>query len=365
MSENIPEEINERRPRRRRGLFFPLLLLSAGVLLLMSNFGYLPGGFWGFVQTYWPALLILAGLDGLIKGEGITASVLIAGVGGLLLAGNLGYASISAWDMLSKGWPLILIGIGVDIILGRHSIARAIIGIFMALVLIGGMFWLADLSFPGSVNAQDFSQPYKNETSLQLYIERAAGRLELGSTKSSSDPLLDGEFNLLKSEKLEPSVEMKNGGAVITLDTGGNDFPAIARPSQNAAWKIKVNPAPELTLRSKLAMGETRLDLRGLTVKDVFCETTTGRSEIYIADTKEATYHISGATGEIVIRVPKEAAVTISVDNAIGTVSFPDDYTRVNGEYNSPSFSEKDPAIKISVDLPIGALRVVEYSSSM
>lgn len=365
MSENIPEMTNERRPHKRRGLFFPLLLLSAGVLLLMSNFGYLPGGFWNFVQTYWPALLILAGLDGLIKGEGITASVLIAGVGGLLLAGNLGYASVSAWDMLSKGWPLILIGIGIDIILGRHTIARAVIGIFMALVLIGGMFWLADLSFPGSVNSQDFSQPYKNETSLQLNIERAVGRLELGAAKSSSDPLLDGEFNLLNSERLEPSVEQNKDGSVVTLDTGGNAFPSIVRPSQNAAWKIKVNPTPALSVRSKLAMGETRLDLRGLTVKDVLCETATGRTEIYASDTKDATYHISGATGEIIVRVPKGAAVSVSVNKAIVSVDLPDDYTGGNGSYKSPAYTEKDPAIKITVDLPVGSVRIVEYSSSM
>lgn len=364
MSENIPE--NTPRPERhRRGLFFPLLLLSAGVLLLMSNFGYIPGGFWGFVQTYWPALLILAGLDGLLKGEGITASVLIAGVGGLLLAGNLGYASISAWDMLSKGWPLILIGIGVDIILGRHTVARAIIGIFMALVLIGGMFWLADLSFPGAVHAMDFSQPYKNETSLQVTIDRVAGRVELNAAKSASDALLEGEFNLLKNEKLEPSVEQKTGSAVIALDTGGNSFPGMVRPSQSAAWKIKVNPQPELTVRSKMAMGDTRLDLRGLTVKEVYCETSTGRSEIYTANTKDAEYHVSGATGEIVIRVPKGAAVIVTVNNAIGAVSVPDGYLRENGSYHSPAYTDNNPAIKVFVDLPIGALRIVEYSSSM
>jgi len=310
-------------------------------------------------------LLILAGLDGLIKGEGITASVLIAGVGGLLLAGNLGYASISAWDMLSKGWPLILIGIGVDIILGRHTIARAIIGIFMALVLIGGMFWLADLSFPGSVHSMDFSQPYNNESSLQLTIDRAAGRVEVGADKSSSDLLMDGEFNLLKNEKLEPSVEQNATGVVIDLDTGGNAFPGAMRPSQSASWKIKVNPEPELTLRSKVAMGENRLDLRGLTVKDVRCETAMGRTEIYTADTKDATYHVTGAMGEIVIRVPKGAAVSVSVNNAIGAVSVPDGYDRENGVYNSPAFSDNESAIRISVDLPIGALRIVEYSSSL
>jgi hypothetical protein len=240
-----------------------------------------------------------------------------------------------------------------------------VIGLFMALVLIGGMFWLADLSFPGSVNAQDFSQPYKNETSLQINIERAAGRLDLGAAKSSSDPLLDGEFNLLKSESLEPSVEQNKDGAVITLDTGGNDFPSIVRPSQNAAWKIKVNPEPALTVRSKLAVGETRLDLRGLTVKDVNCETTTGRTEIYAAGTKNATYHISGATGEIIVRVPKGAAVSVLVNKAIASVDLPDDYTGGSGSYKSPAFSDKESAINITVDLPIGSLRVVEYSSSM
>jgi hypothetical protein len=363
MSENLPEET--RHERKRRGLFFPLLLLGAGVLLLMSNFGYLPGGFWGFVQTYWPALLILAGLDGLIKGEGITASVLIAGVGALLMAGNLGYASVSAWDMLSKGWPLILVGIGVDIILGRHTVARAIIGIFMALVLIGGMFWLADLSFPGSVHSMDFNQTYKNETSLQLNIERIAGRVELSAGKPSSGALLDGEFNLLKNENLEPSVEQKANGVVVNLDTNSNTFPGAIRPSQSAYWKIKVNPEPELTLNSKVTVGESRLDLRGLAVKDVRSETTMGRTDIYTANTKDATYHISGSMGEIVIRVPKGAAVTVSVNKTIGTVSFPDGYDRENGTYNSPAFSDNESAIRISVDLPIGALRVVEYSSSM
>ena len=362
MTENVPEE--NRKERKRRGLFFPLLLLSAGVLLLMSNMGYLPGGFWNFVQTYWPALLILAGIDGLIKGEGITASVLIAGVGGLLLAGNLGYGSISAWDLLSKGWPLILVGIGIDIIIGRHTVARSIIGIFMALILIGGMFWVADLAIPGSIHSMDFNQPLRNETSLQLNLDRTAGRIVLDAGKSSSD-LIDAELNLLKNENLEPAVSHKADTAIIDLNTGRNDFPGIARPAQNASWKIKVNPDPTLSIRSSLTMGETQLDLRGLKVKDVTCETATGKSEIYTAESTDAVYHISGATGSIVIRVPKGAAVTVSVNNTIGAISVPDGYDRNNNSYDSPAYKDGEPAIQISIDLPVGAVRIVEYSTGL
>lgn len=327
MSENLPEENNRHERKRRRGLFFPLLLLGTGVLLLLSNFGYIQGGFWGFVETYWPALLILAGLDGLIKGEGITSSLFIAGVGGLLLAGNLGIATISAWDMLAKGWPLILVGIGIDIIVGRHSVARAVIGIFMAILLVGGMFWLADISFPGTGRSMEFTQPYQDESSLKLTIERTAGRIFVDAAKPGNDLLLKGEFNLLKNEKMQPSVEQDADSAKIRFDTGKNAFPGAIWPSQNSTWKIKVNPEPKLMLKTNLAMGETRLDLRELAVTEVDSEQAMGKSEIFISTSKDGTYHVSGAMGEIVIRVPKGAAVSVSVRNAIGVVSCPDNYS--------------------------------------
>src|SRR5512133_1938193 len=163
MDENTSS--NERHEKKRGGLFFPLLLLSAGVLLLMSNFGYLPGGFWGVVQMYWPVLLIGAGLDGLIRGNGITASLLVAGFGGILLSGNLGYISITTWDLLAKGWPLILIGMGLDIIIGHRTALRSIIGLLFAFLLIAGLVWVADLSLSGMITTQNFNQKYQNETS--------------------------------------------------------------------------------------------------------------------------------------------------------------------------------------------------------
>jgi uncharacterized protein YjbI with pentapeptide repeats len=45
------------------GFFFPLVLIAAGTLLLLSNYGFLPLGFWGTVFRFWPVLLILAGID--------------------------------------------------------------------------------------------------------------------------------------------------------------------------------------------------------------------------------------------------------------------------------------------------------------
>ncbi|GAP20638.1 LiaF transmembrane domain-containing protein [Leptolinea tardivitalis] len=355
---------NERNYRKRRGIFFPLLLLTSGVLLLLSNFGYLPGGFWGFVELYWPVLLMAAGLDGLIRGNGITASVLIIGFGGVLLAGNLGYIEISAWELLTKAWPLILIGMGLDIIVGHRTVARSLIGLFIAFLLIAGLVWVADFSLPGSVKTQEFNQNYRQESSLILNLDRTAGSIKVKSG-SKSDSLVKARLNLLKNETVEPVIQQNADSTEIDLEDNKTLFPGTSRPVQNLAWEIAVNPKPLLILKSKIAMGENNLDLRDLNVKELVCETAAGRSVIYVSETRDSRYRISGATGQISIHVPAGAPVKITAEKAIGALTVPSKYVRENGFYKSPAYKSGAPAIEISVELPIGAIQVVEYSTTL
>ena len=53
-------------PRRRRGyrsLFWPVVLIAAGVLWLLSNLGIMTAENWSVLVQLWPILLIAAGLD--------------------------------------------------------------------------------------------------------------------------------------------------------------------------------------------------------------------------------------------------------------------------------------------------------------
>ena len=50
----------------RGPILFPLVLIVLGFLLLFSNLGYIQFDFWQFVQTWWPLILIILGLDVLI-----------------------------------------------------------------------------------------------------------------------------------------------------------------------------------------------------------------------------------------------------------------------------------------------------------
>ena len=47
----------------RRGLFWPLLLITIGLVFLLVNFGFIPGLTVLAVLNLWPRLLIRAGVD--------------------------------------------------------------------------------------------------------------------------------------------------------------------------------------------------------------------------------------------------------------------------------------------------------------
>jgi len=233
----------------------------------------------------------------------------------------------------------------------------------MAFVLIAGLVWIADLSIPGSSHMQEFQQKYQNETSLYLDVNRSIGTVELKSGGTDS-MLVDAELNLLRNENVDPVVEQGTDSATIRLDNNSNSFPGTSRPMQNSSWVIKVNAKPVLTAKSVVLMGENDLDFRGLKIKEVHCETVTGKSDVYLSETPGGKYEISGATGKITVHVPEGIAVRIDANKAIGALLLPSGYTEQDGWIVSPDYVKGETATEVKADLPIGAIQIIEYTPS-
>ena len=138
---------------RRHSIFWPLLLIAAGILLFMNNLGQLPGTTWDVVLRLWPVLLIAAGLDGFWRGEGYAGATVVTGLGVIFLLGNLGYLTFTAWDLILRLWPILLVAVGLDIILGQRRPWSAVIGVLIGLVVTAGIFWVI-VNAPVAVIAQ-------------------------------------------------------------------------------------------------------------------------------------------------------------------------------------------------------------------
>jgi hypothetical protein len=97
----------------RNALFWGILLVVAGLLFLLDNFGAIPGQ----VMDWWPILVLGAGLWLLVRafgrrrGGGLVGGVLLVGLGGFWLARNLGWVGDGLF------LPVLLIALGTGTLL--------------------------------------------------------------------------------------------------------------------------------------------------------------------------------------------------------------------------------------------------------
>jgi predicted membrane protein len=92
-----------------------LVLVGLGALFLLDNLHIVA---FQDLFSYWPAILIAIGIVKLVdstRTEGRMAGGILAAIGGLLLAHNLGYVYLG-WNAI---WPLILIGAGIYLLFQR------------------------------------------------------------------------------------------------------------------------------------------------------------------------------------------------------------------------------------------------------
>jgi hypothetical protein len=103
------------------GILPALIVIGVGVIFLLNNLN-IP--FLHDIWRYWPGILIAVGVAKMVDSpvsSGRIIGGILMGVGGLLLADNLGYLNLT-WE---NCWPLILIGAGVLMLWSRLAPPRA------------------------------------------------------------------------------------------------------------------------------------------------------------------------------------------------------------------------------------------------
>ena len=93
--------------RRRRGLFWPLVLIGVGILALLANYGFVTGLSIVAILALWPVLLILLGIDIAFARrwplQTLAAEVVIIGLALLLAATQPNALSLSAFNVGGSG----------------------------------------------------------------------------------------------------------------------------------------------------------------------------------------------------------------------------------------------------------------------
>lgn len=346
---------------RRQGIFFPLLLIAAGVLLFLNNLGRLPGTSWDMVLRLWPLLLIVAGLDSFWRGRGFAGATVITGLGVIFLMGNLGYISISSLSLILRLWPLVLVAVGLDIILGHQKPWSQLLGVLIGLAITAAVFMLVvSTPFTPSLATQAVNLSMNDASTAKGSIGMPVGRLVLSGGAPGSS-LLNGSVVTNGNESLIKDVTSYGGLTNFRLESRGyTGFMPFSSGSTEEEWKLQLNPAPTYSLDLKLAVGEQLINLSGLKVSDFTSQLAVGKAQIILPAEGPLTGRVQMAIGQVVISVPRGAPVQIRLERALTTTSQPSDFT-VNGRVISSPAYTAGSGIELTINQAIGSI-IVEYA---
>jgi hypothetical protein len=362
--ENIGPETKPkmRREKRRRSIFFPILLILTGLLLLIYNLNAGSDAFWGMLIKLWPVIFIALGLDNLWRQEGVAGATFLIGVGAIFLLGNFGYLEMSVWQVLFTLWPVMLLGIGIDILIGRRrSLWLNLAGFFLVIAIIAGVLWFAGLTTPGQQIAAGQSVEYElqNATRAEVELAPASGRLILQELHEP-DLLLAGSISdPEQGQNITQKFELVDQTAYLSLKAQGGFIYIPGTPSGTDTWDLGITSQVPVKLLVNLGAGEATLSLVQIRLSELNYQIGVGQSAISLPDLTSYSAKVSGAIGLITIDVPDDAGVKIHTSTGLVTRTLPDGYSEsADNEYISPNYEQAEKKIELYIDLAIGTLTI-------
>ncbi len=291
---------------------------------------------------------------------GVVGPVILISLGVIFLLNNLGWLEWGVWETVLRLWPVLLIGAGLDLLIGRRSAWGSLLVALLLLAVLAGAIWVHQTRPSGpSATAQPIEQALQGATAARVDINPGVGELRLGALDESG-LLLSGQIQLVQGERLVTEAHRTGSTLVYTLttDRSGWDFRGpwgLARQ-----WQVSLTPDVPIELTVNSGFGATEIDLSRLTITELTVNTGVGRTVLTVPATGHLSVNIDAGVGELVLRIPEGMGARIDASGGLAPISASPAFVRRGDLYYTQDFDTAENRLDLEIDLGIGSLRL-EY----
>ena len=293
--------------------------------------------------------------------------LVLISLGLVFLLNNLEIISWDVWSVLWRMWPVLLVAIGVDLIIGRKSGIGAAIAALIILGIFAGAFWVFNLTgevWGGEQLTEQISQPLGDVDFAEMDISMDIGLLEIAALPASSDLLIEGEIQVSEFEEVRQKLRTNDGTADYSLSTKGQAYHPnwifSRQADESKEWALFLTSTVPLDLRVDTGVGKTVLDLSGLNLSNLDIDSGVGEIMVILPEEGGFDVRISGGVGKLELHVPSGLAARISVDTGLGNVSVVGDFDQRGGAYYTNAYNDAEESVEIYLDGGVGNIRIVE-----
>ena len=277
--------------------------------------------------------------------------IMLISIGGLLLLSNLSIVDWGTWTMLWRFWPLILVAIGIDVLIGQRSTAGALVSGFLILALIGaaaGVVFFADqLPFVASFSSDS---PWQTDTVEQALDDYESASILIDWTSPSGKlQALTNSANLIEGDityqgDLFFDVSSRGTEADIRLDTRSTEawFTPSLQTHPPGSWDVSLTPEIPLDLTLDTGSGSCEFDLSELILSELFLDSGSGSINLELPGEQSYPVKIDSGSGSVRITIPDSTGVRVRIDSGSGSFNPGDRFNLVSGERRGDGIWETD-----------------------
>lgn len=290
--------------------------------------------------------------------------IILIGVGSILLLSNIGVIHGNPWSTIFQLWPVLLIALGLDILLGGATGGRAIVSALLGLLLVGGVLWvliaqpaIPGLSFGGTLQSTPISHPLDGAESARAELSFGAGANQVHAL-SDSNNLIEGNLQTYNPPTFV--VSQAGGQADIRLSPGTTGL-FIPPFSPEEKWDIGLNPAVTYQINLNMGVGQSKIDLSKLRLSGGQIDGGVGSSETWLPDKGTFSLRINGGVGTLRIYVPHSMALRVEVNGGLGSFHGMPRLQRLDDDtYETADFSSAESAITLMVNGGVGSITLAD-----
>lgn len=295
----------------RPSLFGPLVLIGLGILLLLQNLNLLPPGMWGALVPLWPVLLVVLGLDMLLGRRSWAGAVLVVLVGALVVAAALTWAALRA------------------------------------------------SALPGGLTETLIQTPLSAQ-SASVKLDMGVGELSL-SALGPSLSLMEGQVVHSGGDDVWQTYAVRDGVGRLELAQRRNALLApflTQRDAATAHWDIQLTPALPLALDIQTGVGTARLDLSGLNLTEVNLKTGLGQTEVIFSAGGPLRAKIQAGLGDVTLILPSDLPARLMVTSGLASVHIPARFAQAGKAYTTAGFAPTGPYLDLELTAALGSVTV-------
>ncbi|OGY26367.1 MAG: hypothetical protein A2Z24_01120 [Candidatus Woykebacteria bacterium RBG_16_44_10] len=286
------------------------------------------------------------------------APFLLIALGVIFLLNNFGVLPWSIWTNLWKFWPVILILIGVEYLIGQSISLKTTVLLLLLIFLIPIIVAVNPFTKnPLATEELAISEELGSLTKAKIIIDLPATNLNIDSSTASAK-LVEGKISFSKAaEKPEVSNEESLGQGIFRLTQKSTSGIPIISSIRNNTNLLLTQQIP-LEIQINTGASKEKLDLSKLRIDYLEINSQASDLNIIFGSLYSARVRIKTSASTLSIKIPNEIEARIKIDSKVKSLSIADRFKKKGGAYESTDFDKAFTRLDIEIDSVAGSITI-------